>query len=102
MEYEIWWPLHARSVRGETLTPAESATLSAAYDEQDAAESEALRPGKLDDLNVIRELRESSRSLQAAIATNQKQRRRITAQIRRLAGALDSETRTAIGLPPGP
>ncbi len=98
MEYEVWWPLHIRFAKGEKLSSSESAVLQAAYAAADQAEIDELSQGRSEDLINLRKLRDEVRSLQAKIAIIQKQRRRTSSRIRRLAIGLDPETREAIGL----
>jgi predicted RNase H-like nuclease (RuvC/YqgF family) len=92
IDERVWWQLHVRKARGETLTEQEEQCYAAEVARQDR---EAVPIQNLEDLKT---LREQTRALTAENRDLRERVQELEAEIRRVEGSLSRETRTALGI----
>jgi predicted nuclease with TOPRIM domain len=87
--YEEWWPLHLRTVRGETLSPEENALYRSGLKQLDDTER---FPGQEE---ALRQLRDEIQEAAAENAGLQKTRKELETQINALEALLAAKQQPA-------
>jgi predicted RNase H-like nuclease (RuvC/YqgF family) len=91
----LWWELHLRKARGETLSEAEQQLYDA-----ETARQDRQAPPLASDLQALKELRDQVRALARDNTALRARLSDLDAEIRRVEAALSRETRQALGVGP--
>lgn len=90
--YKVWWPLHIRAAKGETLNAEEQAIYEAGCRASDAEER---LDGRLEEL---KQARQRTEELEAERARLQARYEALRAEIAELETNLSEPTRQALGI----
>jgi hypothetical protein len=95
-DYSVWWPLHLRRAKGETLSADEQALYEAGVQQLDAEEAETFR--RDEELDQLREIRRRVLFADAEHQRLSQQYEKMRAEMTRLEALLDERTRQALGI----
>jgi hypothetical protein len=94
--YDVWWRLHARVAKRETLGPQDREAYEAGLRQLDAEEEDALAPDEV--VDRLRRLRERLTAADAEDRRLSEQYETVRTEIARMEGLLDERTRRALGI----
>jgi hypothetical protein len=95
-EYRVWWAMHIRMAKGETLTAVELGDYNAGLRLLDAEDARTMRQGG--GLNSLRDMRQRVLAAHAEHQRLANQYETMRSEMARLESLLDDQTRLALGV----